>query len=217
MHCLKTSPLPLHLRLPRRCPVPVSLLFIRYRWGGVSEDLALSISFAKAEMNVQAPGKKYPAVFLSETDVMDLCCCYIGAHKKVFCLKSKEDCTVFLKGGSHSVSRFTPSTNCLYVCKAVDKSSAWCDFSVETTKLEVLSLKDELKTEQGHSLDEWKVLFKLLKDHQSLPTSKECNDALKSVNTDNVMQLLKSPSKLLVIGWWCKIIYAEETSGIDEA
>lgn len=59
-------------------------------------------------VNINAGEKKYPVAFILASDIDSLCYSFIGIHKKVFCLKDKGTCIIYLKGGNHAISSFTP-------------------------------------------------------------------------------------------------------------
>lgn len=134
-----------------------SLLFLLSEGGDkASESLLESLKTGiSGKQNVK--DKQYSCIYISDPAISGMCCGFIGTHKKVFCLKSKSECDIYMKGGNHAYSRFSPDPDSIYICKSKDNTSAWCDVTCSLTKEAWSVWCTKLDFEETWSLDEWKV------------------------------------------------------------
>ena len=96
-----------------------------------------------------------------------------------------------MKGGNHATSKFSPVSNSVYICKTLDKTSAWCNISYSCSMM--LSKLDTFDLNKSRSLDEWRVTFSVWKSSGSKLVKDVLELTIKSLSSKNVQSQLKSP------------------------
>ena len=132
-----------------------------------------------------------PVVFIKQSQLNQFCLGIIGNHKKAFCLKAPEDCTVC----SHMSDKFSPTTDCFYVCRSSDKTSAWCDTFIQEKKVKLKHDTVDMTVEKP--LLEWRAMFDMLDKTQVPPPSLNSLDqAIEAITKTNITSFLKTPKKV---------------------
>ena len=123
-------------------------------------------SDVKITESLKIEGKPLPLYYLSQECVDEVCCGLIGSHKGIFCLKLKAECSIHQKGGSHFTSKFAPQGNTYYVCKSVDKTSAYCNLAFSHKSFIVSSIK-HIDLSVPKPIGQWRALIQTIHDEPS--------------------------------------------------
>ena len=120
------------------------------------EFLALKMGVGGSSLTME---KGVRIVCLEASSLNSICCGYIGVKKASFCLKSKESCPIFQKGGSHTKDAFIPKSDHYYICKNGDEDSAWSEFQLPRRTITGIGIEVATHVESRMSLKEWQLLF----------------------------------------------------------
>lgn len=127
------------------------------------------------------------------------CCGYVGANKKTFCLKPRNDCSSHINHGAHFNNKFEPEPDTYYIAKDRTGNKAWCEPCVPSKLLKLLPNADQdiLDPSARKTLKVWKGIFNASKSLNTgvHHTSKELHGHVNAFVHPPPIHAMKTPFK----------------------
>ena len=128
------------------------------------------------------------------------CCGFIGANKKTFCLKAKNNCSSYYNKGAPFNNPFKVQPDTYYIAKDQTGNKAWCEPCVsKKLLLKLLPNADNeiLDSSVCKTLKEWKTIFNAAKSLNTgvHHTSQDLKGHVKAFIQPPPINAMKTPFK----------------------